>query len=73
MKILLGSINTEVRKKSTFKPTIVNENLHEISNDNGDRAVNFAYKIIIRESEGKNHLEDLGVDGKIISEWILRK
>jgi hypothetical protein len=23
--------------------------------------------------EGKNHLEDLGVDGRIILEWIIRK
>jgi hypothetical protein len=30
-----------------------------------------AYKILVGEPEGKNHSEDLDVDGKIILEWIL--
>jgi hypothetical protein len=30
-----------------------------------------AYSILAGKPEGKNHLEDLGVDGKIILEWIL--
>jgi hypothetical protein len=29
-------------REDIFKPTIGNENLHEISNDNGPRVVNFA-------------------------------
>jgi len=32
-----------------------------------------AYKIFVGKPEGKNYSEDLGVDGKIILEWILRK
>jgi hypothetical protein len=32
-----------------------------------------AYNILVGKPEGKNHLEDLDVDGKIILEWILRK
>jgi hypothetical protein len=28
-----------------------------------------AYKILVRKYEGKRHLEDLVVDGKIILEW----
>jgi hypothetical protein len=32
-----------------------------------------AYKILIGKPEGKNHSEELGVDGKIILEWFLRK
>jgi hypothetical protein len=31
------------------------------------------YRILVGSSEGKRPLEDLGVDGKIISEWILGK
>jgi hypothetical protein len=31
------------------------------------------YHILVGKPEGKNHLEDLGVDGKIILEWILGK
>jgi hypothetical protein len=33
-----------------------------------------AYKILIRKPEGKTvHSENLGLDGRIISEWILEK
>jgi hypothetical protein len=41
MKILLGDFNAKVRKEDIFKPTIGNESLHEISNDNGVGLVNF--------------------------------
>jgi hypothetical protein len=30
----------EVEREDIFKPTIVNESLHKISNDNGDRVAN---------------------------------
>jgi hypothetical protein len=42
VKFLLGDFNIKVCREGIFKPTIGNENLHEISNDNGVRAVNFA-------------------------------
>jgi hypothetical protein len=43
IKILLGDFSaTKVGKEDIFKPTIENESLHEISNDNGVRLVNFA-------------------------------
>jgi hypothetical protein len=42
MKILLGNFNAKVGREDIFKPTVVNEGLHEISNDNGVRVVNFA-------------------------------
>jgi hypothetical protein len=29
------------------------------------------YKILFGKHEGKTHLEDLGVDGKVILKWIL--
>jgi hypothetical protein len=32
-----------------------------------------SYKILVGKSERKNHSEDLGVDGRIILEWILQK
>jgi hypothetical protein len=41
MKILLGDLNAKVGREYIFKPTIGNESLHENSNDNGVRAVNF--------------------------------
>jgi endonuclease/exonuclease/phosphatase family metal-dependent hydrolase len=42
MKILLGDFNTKVGRENIFKPTIENESLHQDSNDNGVRLVNFA-------------------------------
>ncbi|PNF22033.1 hypothetical protein B7P43_G10579 [Cryptotermes secundus] len=41
MKILLGYFNAKVGWENIFKPTAGNESLHEISNDNGVRVVNF--------------------------------
>jgi hypothetical protein len=40
-KIFLGVFNTKTPREDIFKPTIGNESLHEISNDNGVRVVNF--------------------------------
>jgi hypothetical protein len=42
MKIQLGDFNAKVGRENIFKPTTGNESLHEISNDNGVRAVTFA-------------------------------
>jgi hypothetical protein len=42
MKILIGDFNAEVSKEDIFKPTIENESLHEISDNNGVRLVNVA-------------------------------
>jgi hypothetical protein len=39
---LLGDFNDKVGRKDIFKPTIGNESLHEITNDNGVRLVNSA-------------------------------
>jgi hypothetical protein len=41
MKIVLGAFNAKVGGEDIFKLTIGNESLHEISNDNGVRLVNF--------------------------------
>jgi len=42
MKILLGDFNAKVGRDIIFKPTIRQESLHQDSNDNGVRIVNFA-------------------------------
>jgi hypothetical protein len=48
IKILLGDFNAKVDGENIFTPTIGNESLHEISNDNGVRGVNFAiYKNLV--------------------------
>ena len=41
-KILLGDFNANVEREYIFKPTVGNESLHQDSNDNGVRIVNFA-------------------------------
>jgi len=41
-KILSGDFNAKVGAEDIFKPTIRNESLHEISNDNGVTVVNLA-------------------------------
>jgi hypothetical protein len=42
MKILLGDFNAKAGREDIFKPTIGNESLDDISNDNGVRLVNYA-------------------------------
>ena len=42
MKTILGDFNAKVGKENIFKPTIGNECLHQDSNNNGVRIVNFA-------------------------------
>ena len=42
MKILLGDFNAKVGRENIFRPTIGKESLHQDSNDNGVRLVNFA-------------------------------
>jgi hypothetical protein len=37
------------------------------------REIRNACKILIGKHEGKVHSEHIGVDGKIILEWMLRK
>jgi hypothetical protein len=42
MKILLDDFSAKVDREGIFGPTIGNENLHKIINDNGVTVVNFA-------------------------------
>jgi len=41
MIILLGDFNAKVGIENIFNPTIGNESIHQVSNDNGVRRVNF--------------------------------
>jgi hypothetical protein len=31
-----------------------------------------AYVVLVGRSEGKDHFQDLGIDGRIILEWIFK-
>jgi hypothetical protein len=42
MNIFLGDFSVKVGRENNFKPTVKNESLHEISNDNRVTVVNFA-------------------------------
>ena len=42
MKILLGYFNAKLGREDIFKPIIGQESLHQDSNDNAVRLVNFA-------------------------------
>jgi len=42
IKIIWGDFNAKLRRENIFKPTVANESLHQDSNDNGFRIVNFA-------------------------------
>jgi hypothetical protein len=48
MKILLGDFNEKVRRENIFKLTNGNDSLHQDSNDNSARIVNFATPKISR-------------------------
>jgi hypothetical protein len=51
MKNVLRYFDVNVSREDIFKPTIANESLREISNDNGVKVVNFAAsKILIVKS-----------------------
>jgi exonuclease III len=63
MKILLGDFNVKVGKEDIFKQTIGNESLHEISNDNGVRLVNFATS---KTSESKVRCSHIAISINIL-------
>jgi hypothetical protein len=57
MKILLGDFNEKVERERIFKSTIVNEILHQGSNDNGVRIVNFPTKnnLVVKSTMFQHH------------------
>jgi hypothetical protein len=54
MKILLGDFNANIGREHISKPVIGNESLHEASNDNGVRVVNF---VTLKNLSRAQHLQ----------------
>jgi exonuclease III len=69
MKILQGYFNANVGRENIFKPIFGNESLHEASNDNGVRVVNFATSknLIVKSKAFINTL------GLLMVSYIIRK
>jgi hypothetical protein len=44
MKTLVGDFNAKVGRENIFKPTIGNDSLHQVINDNGDIIVNLPHQ-----------------------------
>jgi exonuclease III len=56
MKILLGDFNVKVSREDISKPTNGNDSLHQISNDNEVRVVNFARPKILKSKVRCSHI-----------------
>jgi hypothetical protein len=55
MKIVLGDFFAKVGREDIFKPTLVNESVCEISNDNGVSVVNFYHVNVTMFQNHKIH------------------
>jgi hypothetical protein len=52
----LGEFNGKICRENIFRPTVGNESLHEISNESGDKVVNFATsKYLVAQSTMISH------------------
>jgi hypothetical protein len=63
IKVMIGDFNAKVGREDIFKPTTGNESLHEISNDNGVRVVNFATSknLIVKSTTFPHHKKKTSV------------
>jgi hypothetical protein len=68
MKILLGDFSAKVGMKDIFKPTIGNESLHKIDNNNGVRVVNFATSKNLSEVQHSHIVTFINLLGRLLME-----
>ena len=52
VEIVIGDMNAQVRREEMFRPVIEPGSLHNVSNDNGQRCINFAASrgMVVRSS-----------------------
>jgi hypothetical protein len=70
MKMLLGDFIVRVGKEDNFKPTIGNESLHKISNDNGVGVVNFATSKILSKVQCSHIATSINLLGHALMERL---
>ena len=73
-KIIVGNFNAKIGREGIFKPVIGSLSLHETSNENGIRAIDFATKnnnMILKSTHfpHKNYIRRLG--NPLIEELII--
>jgi hypothetical protein len=74
MIILLGSFNANIGREDIFEPTIGNESLHKISNDNGVRVVNIVTsKVLLPKVRCSNVVKFINSLRHILKERLTTK
>jgi hypothetical protein len=72
-KILLGAFNSKIGRGDIFKPTVGNESLHEISNDNGVRVVNFVTSKNLSKAQCSHIITFINLLGHLLMERLTIK
>jgi hypothetical protein len=73
IKNLLADFNAKVGKKNIFKPTIGNDSLHEISNENGVRIVNFALSnILVSKVQSSHDVTSINAPGPLMERHTIK-
>jgi hypothetical protein len=73
MKILLGDFKAKVVKEGIFKTSIGNGILHEICNNKGVRAVNFATSKILSKVQCSHIVKFINLLGQLLMERLAVK
>jgi hypothetical protein len=72
-KILLQDFNAKVGREEISKPKIGNESLHEISNDNGIRVLNFATSKNVSKLQCSYFVAFINLFGRLLMERLTNK
>jgi hypothetical protein len=67
MKILLGDFNAKMGREDIFRPTIGNVSLHQVSNYNDVRIVNFATSKYLVVKSTFAHRNFINIPGPLLT------